>query len=60
MRELRCAACKDLNVAAVLSSSGAVGSITPAAREDGKDEKGRRRFDLSALNEERSVVKRGH
>lgn len=35
MRALRCTACKDLNVAAVLSSSAALGSVTPAAREDG-------------------------
>lgn len=57
--QIRSLLSKDLNVAAVLSSSAALGSITPAAREGGKDE---REGGASIHSKMKRVVfsKRGH
>lgn len=55
MRKLGSAVCKDLYVAAILTSTAALGSITPAC--EGRQE--RKSFDYGAFNDDRSVLKRG-
>ena len=53
MRGPRCTICEDLYVVAVLTSTAALGSIAPAARE-GRQE--RRCFDCSVLNDEKEDI----